>query len=86
MIFPAELRAKMQGIISGIWGIASILGPLAGGVIVEFASWRWIFFVNLPLIAVATALIVIGLKKNMASDVSPSSTSPARSRCSQAYC
>ena len=63
VIFPAELRAKMQGIISGIWGIASILGPLAGGVIVEFASWRWIFFVNLPLIAIATALIVIGLKE-----------------------
>lgn len=63
VIFPADLRAKMQGIISGIWGLASILGPLAGGVIVEHWSWRWIFFVNLPLIAVATALIVIGLKE-----------------------
>ena len=64
VIFPAEQRAKMQGIISGIWGVASVLGPLAGGVIVEQASWRWIFFVNLPLIAIATALIVIGLKEN----------------------
>ncbi|MEO6164133.1 MAG: MDR family MFS transporter [Candidatus Binatia bacterium] len=63
VIFPAEQRARMQGIISGIWGLASIIGPLAGGVIVEFASWRWIFFVNLPLIAVATALIVVGLKE-----------------------
>jgi MFS family permease len=52
----------MQGIISGIWGLASIFGPLAGGLIVEHTSWRWIFFVNLPLIAIATALIIIGLK------------------------
>ncbi|HLN88334.1 MAG TPA: MFS transporter, partial [Candidatus Limnocylindrales bacterium] len=53
----------IQGLISGIWGIASILGPLAGGIIVENWSWRWIFFVNLPLIAIATLLIVIGLKE-----------------------
>jgi EmrB/QacA subfamily drug resistance transporter len=64
VIFPADQRAKMQAIISGVWGVASVLGPLAGGVIVEHASWRWIFFVNLPLIAIATALIVIGLKEN----------------------
>jgi EmrB/QacA subfamily drug resistance transporter len=62
-IFPADQRAKMQGIISGIWGVASVLGPLAGGIIVDHTSWRWIFFVNLPLIAIATALIVIGLKE-----------------------
>ena len=65
VIFPADQRAKMQGIISGIWGVASVLGPLAGGVIVENWSWRWIFFVNLPLIAIATALIVIGLKEQI---------------------
>ncbi|MGZ8500507.1 MAG: MFS transporter, partial [Candidatus Binatia bacterium] len=63
VIFPAEQRAKMQGIISGIWGLASILGPLAGGVIVENWSWRWIFFINLPLIAIATTLIVVGLRE-----------------------
>jgi EmrB/QacA subfamily drug resistance transporter len=63
VLFPADQRAKIQGYISGIWGIASILGPLAGGVIVEHWSWRWIFFVNLPLVAIATTLIVIGLKE-----------------------
>ncbi|MBM2803493.1 MAG: transporter [Deltaproteobacteria bacterium] len=63
VLFPADQRAKIQGYISGIWGVASILGPLAGGVIVENTSWRWIFFVNLPLVAIATALIVIGLKE-----------------------
>jgi EmrB/QacA subfamily drug resistance transporter len=63
VLFAADQRAKMQGIISGIWGIASIFGPLAGGIIVERWSWRWIFFVNLPLIAIATTLIVSGLKE-----------------------
>jgi EmrB/QacA subfamily drug resistance transporter len=63
ILYPPEDRAKMQGIISGIWGIASILGPLAGGIIVELWNWRWAFFVNLPITAVAVALIVVGLKE-----------------------
>ena len=52
VLFPPEQRAKMQGIISSIWGISSILGPLAGGLIVEYTSWRWVFFVNLPITAI----------------------------------
>jgi EmrB/QacA subfamily drug resistance transporter len=63
VLFPADQRAKVQGLISGIWGVASVLGPLAGGLIVEYTSWRWIFLVNLPLIAVATPLIITGLKE-----------------------
>lgn len=63
VLFPPEQRAKMQGIISGIWGVASVLGPLAGGIIVEHWHWRWAFFVNLPITAVAIGLIVVGLKE-----------------------
>lgn len=63
VLFPPEERATMQGMISGIWGVASVLGPLAGGIIVEHWHWRWAFFVNLPITAVAIALIVIGLKE-----------------------
>ncbi len=62
VLYAPEQRAKMQGVISSIWGIASILGPLAGGLIVENWSWRWAFFVNLPITAVAIALIVVGLQ------------------------
>jgi EmrB/QacA subfamily drug resistance transporter len=64
ILYAPEKRAKMQGIISGIWGIASILGPLAGGIIVENWSWRWVFFVNLPITAIAVGLIVVGLQES----------------------
>ena len=63
VLYAPQQRAKMQGIISGIWGVASILGPLAGGIIVENWNWRWAFFVNLPITAVAIGLIVVGLKE-----------------------
>src|SRR5690242_3796505 len=61
VLYSAHERPRMQGIISGIWGIASILGPLAGGLIVDNWSWRWAFFVNLPIAAVAVGLIITGL-------------------------
>src|SRR4026208_1992451 len=64
VLYSAHERAKMQGLISGIWGIASILGPLAGGIIVENWSWRWVFFVNLPITAIAVVLIVTGLQNS----------------------
>lgn len=64
ILYPAEKRARMQGLISSIWGISSILGPLAGAIIVENWSWRWIFFVNLPIGAAASSLIILGLKEN----------------------
>lgn len=64
ILYSAQERAKMQGIISSIWGIASILGPLAGGIIVENWSWRWAFFVNLPITAIAIGLIIVGLKES----------------------
>jgi MFS family permease len=63
VLYPPQERAKMQGIISGIWGVAAILGPLAGGLIVEHWDWRWAFFVNLPVAAIASALIAVGLKE-----------------------
>ncbi|MGE9550205.1 MDR family MFS transporter [Erwinia amylovora] len=54
---PAE-RGRYQGLFGGVFGLATIIGPLIGGFIVQHASWRWIFYINLPL--GLFALLVIG--------------------------
>ena len=56
-VYGLERRAKMQGWISGMWGVASLVGPWLGGVLSDYASWRWVFYINLPFGAVAMALI-----------------------------
>lgn len=55
---PAQ-RGKMMGLVSFVWGVASVLGPALGGFIVTYFSWRWIFYINVPLGAMA--LFGIGL-------------------------
>jgi EmrB/QacA subfamily drug resistance transporter len=56
-LFGLEERARMQGYVSGMWGVASLLGPLLGGLLSDLASWRWVFYINLPFGAVAIALL-----------------------------
>jgi EmrB/QacA subfamily drug resistance transporter len=53
-LYTVEERARVQGYIASVWGIASVLGPTLGGVFSQYVSWRWIFFVNLPLGAIAS--------------------------------
>jgi EmrB/QacA subfamily drug resistance transporter len=56
-LYALEERARTQAIFSGVWGVASILGPLVGGYITDTVSWRWVFYLNLPLGALATGVI-----------------------------
>src|SRR5262249_17768369 len=55
--FPAEERGRAIGIWSGFTSITAAIGPVLGGWFVEHASWRWVFFINLP-IALAVLLIL----------------------------
>ena len=52
---PAE-RGKYQGIFGGVFGLSSVIGPLLGGFITDHFGWHWVFFVNLPIGAVALAV------------------------------
>ncbi|MFI5932290.1 MFS transporter [Actinoplanes sp. NPDC051494] len=56
-LYSVRERAKVQGYIAGVWGVSSVLGPALGGLLSEWASWRWIFFVNIPLCLIAAAVI-----------------------------
>lgn len=56
-LFTLERRARMQGYLSGVWGVASLLGPVLGGLLADLASWRWVFYVNLPVGLVAMILL-----------------------------
>ncbi|MFH1764292.1 MAG: MDR family MFS transporter [Gemmatimonadota bacterium] len=47
-IYSLEERGRIQGIFSGVWAISSLVGPAAGGLITDFLSWRWVFYLNLP--------------------------------------
>ncbi|MGD7054659.1 MDR family MFS transporter [Sutcliffiella horikoshii] len=56
-MYTKEERAKIQGYLSSVWGISAILGPAIGGLLVQYVSWRFVFWVNIPL----GILAIIGL-------------------------
>ncbi len=56
-IIPPRERGRYQGIFGGVFGLSTVLGPLIGGFFVEHLSWRWIFYVNLPLGLLALLVI-----------------------------
>ena len=56
-IIPPRERGRYQGYFGGVFGVSTIIGPLLGGFFVDNLSWRWIFYVNLPVGAVALAVI-----------------------------
>ena len=60
-IVPPRERGRYMGLIGSVFGVASVAGPLLGGFLVDSLSWRWVFYVNLPIGAVAVAIVVFKL-------------------------
>lgn len=58
-LYSIRERAAVQGWLSSVWGMAAIAGPLLGGAFADYASWRWIFLVNVPI--GAAAMVLLGL-------------------------
>jgi EmrB/QacA subfamily drug resistance transporter len=58
-LYTVQERAKVQGYVAGVWAASSVVGPTLGGVFSEYLSWRWIFFVNVPLCLLAGAMIAL---------------------------
>ncbi|MCW2605324.1 MAG: putative transporter, partial [Frankiales bacterium] len=56
-VYTLAERAKVQGYLASVWGISAVVGPTLGGVFSEYVSWRWIFWINLPLGAVALLVL-----------------------------
>ena len=54
-LYSAHERAKIQGWLASVWALSAVLGPLAGGLIIQHFSWAWIFWMNLPIGALAAA-------------------------------
>src|ERR1700729_4319989 len=54
-LYSALERGKIQGWLASVWAVSAILGPLAGGLIIQYFSWAWIFWMNLPIGALAAA-------------------------------
>jgi predicted MFS family arabinose efflux permease len=61
-IYTLEERARIQGIFTGAWGAANVLGPIIGGWIVVHASWRWVFWVNVPVGALSVLLLLVSYR------------------------
>ncbi|WP_165191483.1 MDR family MFS transporter [Caulobacter soli] len=65
-LIPPRDRGRYQGFFGGVHGFSTVLGPLIGGFFVEHLSWRWIFYINLPLGAFALAVIAWTFKAPIA--------------------
>ena len=61
VVFPPKTRARVIGALSGVFGIAVVAGPLIGSTIVQYSSWRWVFYVNIPVGIAGFALVLATL-------------------------
>lgn len=64
-LYPVRQRGKIQAALSSVWGTSAVVGPSLGGAFVQYASWRWIFIINLPLGVAGLSLIIRHLHERL---------------------
>jgi EmrB/QacA subfamily drug resistance transporter len=57
-LYTLEERGRVQGYLASVWGISAVVGPSLGGLFSEYLTWRWIFFINVPLCLLASATLI----------------------------
>src|SRR5215217_268248 len=62
-IYTLKERTRMQALFSGVWGFSSVIGPVAGGFITDQLSWRWVFYINIPVGLAAALIMGLALKE-----------------------
>ncbi len=65
-LYSVHERGRIQGWLASVWGVSSVLGPLAGGLIIRHLSWSWIFWINVPVGLVAFAGFAAFLREEVA--------------------
>src|ERR1044071_5853692 len=61
-LYTLRERAAVQGVFTGAWGAANVIGPLIGGWLVMHASWRWAFLVNVPVGVLALVMLHVSYR------------------------
>ena len=64
-IYSLAERGRVQGYLASVWGISAVVGPTLGGVFSEYLSWRWIFWINVPLCLVAASVLIRNFREKV---------------------
>jgi EmrB/QacA subfamily drug resistance transporter len=63
-VFELKVRSAIIGAVSTVWGVASLVGPFAGGILIDNLSWHWIFLINIPISILAMILLALCFHEN----------------------
>lgn len=64
-LFDVHQRARVQGLLAAMWGFAGLVGPVLGGFIVQYLSWRWIFYINIPPGLACAAVLLVAYREKV---------------------